>query len=1266
MSFQPIFHTTSTRIAASAGTGKTYRLASRYISLLMLGADPDKIIALTFTKKAAGEFRNRILHALAEGACDIRDEKTGRNEMAARVWQTWSGLTQKADKTLADERNVPLLPATRAVVRRAAAEGLYPEELYAADKELQDYLQLPQATAATFAALLQKVVSSLSKLTLSTLDSFFNALVTGSSMELGVNNITALDPADEPVARRRAIDDYLEANAADEEKRALFLRLFAELTDGKGSRTVAVLEDELKSYLELYRAYPSVDAWGNDSYFAQACTEPFVSLTPAEEEEWTRKAARLNTLMSHADIAEFPYNVYGGLLWLCGRAEELRHKKPTKALEKWCAEAVPFATVLQSYPFALRLRDAYRERTAWSPDMEAWKEHTAALVQRMNGSETMVKAIGTAYNKIRNGKQDDKGDVPGLWAFLDRLEAVFAQESDLEAHLQLLQQIHELAQPLMAQLSAKIMADAKARTRSLYSLLRDYADTYEHRMTTTGEFSFSDISRKARLLMERLPQVAEGMQRGDFCREHLALRTGRQYRHWMLDEFQDTSDSQFATLAPVLEAIAEDAYQGEIRLSPEALGLVPDSLRPYLEEESFHVAEGSIFVVGDEKQGIYGFRTGETKAFEQLGSEEPWRTPIMPEALTKSYRSSPVIMGKDGFINTLFGKLAELEENDVGDRAVDLQPFAGHDTAKTFPGYVRMELVNRDAASSEEGESDAEYRNMIAILKDLTDAQSQPKNGMSVAILTRSNQEAESIVEVLNNDMPDLPVMLVKESLSAVTCPLGEMLHHFFRWLLHPAEGFSLGVLRASFMGALFRAGDSEEKTWLLCCRELEEKGYAGMLRKLEGMLSPQEREEHRLLLKTWMEAARAFDAEGASMETWVRHIAALSSKGVSSSAYVQVMTMHQSKGLEFDAVILPLLCTKAIDSTEKLKHFVSPGGESILLSPGKPEVRNRYWPGAFESLTAAWQKNRSREAYNLLYVAATRAKRANYLLLHASVLQARKPGEDCGAARSEAGLIRRVFDIDEDTGWSMGDPKWYEDESMNTKDESEVTTVQMPPLALGEAVARRRRVSPSSMAAEPAAASAAGKEKKFITYTLGAAEFGSRVHALFEQLEWLPEGEPLPFAAEEEEAAAEVRAALQVPEVAVLFRPKAGLAVYNEQPMDAVLTKDGEEVWVSAIIDRLVLERTLHTEKQPDGTIIEHEDVSAAHIIDYKTNKRDPKLSAEQQDEALRKEYQGQMSAYRELISAAFGLSADKVSVTLVSVPSDGAPARLVPVPLG
>lgn len=49
---------------ASAGSGKTFMLVVRYLSLLFLGASPSKILALTFTNKAANEMQERIVQTL--------------------------------------------------------------------------------------------------------------------------------------------------------------------------------------------------------------------------------------------------------------------------------------------------------------------------------------------------------------------------------------------------------------------------------------------------------------------------------------------------------------------------------------------------------------------------------------------------------------------------------------------------------------------------------------------------------------------------------------------------------------------------------------------------------------------------------------------------------------------------------------------------------------------------------------------------------------------------------------------------------------------------------------------------------------------------------------------------------------------------------------------------------------------------------------------------------------------------------------------------
>ena len=57
-------------IRASAGTGKTFRLSNRFIHLLSEGVPPSAILATTFTRKAAGEIRDRILERLAAAILD--------------------------------------------------------------------------------------------------------------------------------------------------------------------------------------------------------------------------------------------------------------------------------------------------------------------------------------------------------------------------------------------------------------------------------------------------------------------------------------------------------------------------------------------------------------------------------------------------------------------------------------------------------------------------------------------------------------------------------------------------------------------------------------------------------------------------------------------------------------------------------------------------------------------------------------------------------------------------------------------------------------------------------------------------------------------------------------------------------------------------------------------------------------------------------------------------------------------------------------------
>ena len=111
-------------ILASAGSGKTIQLANRVIGLEAMGVAPEKIVALTFTRKAAGEFADSVLTKLATAASDEP---------------------------------------------KAAA--------------LREDLALPDAD---FSESLERVVRALPRLTLGTLDSFFAKVVRGFQYELGM------------------------------------------------------------------------------------------------------------------------------------------------------------------------------------------------------------------------------------------------------------------------------------------------------------------------------------------------------------------------------------------------------------------------------------------------------------------------------------------------------------------------------------------------------------------------------------------------------------------------------------------------------------------------------------------------------------------------------------------------------------------------------------------------------------------------------------------------------------------------------------------------------------------------------------------------------------------------------------------------------------------------------------------------------------------------------------------------------------------------
>ncbi|MCB1230885.1 MAG: UvrD-helicase domain-containing protein [Verrucomicrobiae bacterium] len=189
-------------IQASAGSGKTHHLVGRVLRLLRTFQEPEKIIALTFTRKAAGEFFDRILGALAIAA----ESDAG----AARI---------------ADEQKV---------------EGFTRDEAL---------------------ALLRAATDSLHALSLGTLDSFYSRVLRTFPGEFGIGaDFDVLEDSEATEARREVFDRVL----GDPDDAEDFLAAFRQATFGaEEKRLLSNLEKFVEEFHQLLIACPDRNRWTN-------------------------------------------------------------------------------------------------------------------------------------------------------------------------------------------------------------------------------------------------------------------------------------------------------------------------------------------------------------------------------------------------------------------------------------------------------------------------------------------------------------------------------------------------------------------------------------------------------------------------------------------------------------------------------------------------------------------------------------------------------------------------------------------------------------------------------------------------------------------------------------------------------------------------------------------------------------------------------------------------------------------------------------------
>jgi ATP-dependent helicase/nuclease subunit A len=230
-------------LVANAGSGKTYALTTRMVKLLALGVDPRRIAALTFTRKAAGEFLDAVFARLAEAALDA-------GALARLV-----GETGRTDLDAAGCRTI-----------------------------------------------LRRLSDQLGGLMMGTIDSMFARIARVFPLESGIpGDFAILGGADLGAAREEALAALFAEYAGDPRRFAAFIELVRQQSRRRGERDVfnALLE-AVTRFHDAYLRTPRGVAWGErDEIWPRGCAILRAGEPPAAAEKlWS--AIR----ETHGDLAD--------------------------------------------------------------------------------------------------------------------------------------------------------------------------------------------------------------------------------------------------------------------------------------------------------------------------------------------------------------------------------------------------------------------------------------------------------------------------------------------------------------------------------------------------------------------------------------------------------------------------------------------------------------------------------------------------------------------------------------------------------------------------------------------------------------------------------------------------------------------------------------------------------------------------------------------------------------------------------------------------
>ncbi|UUW09858.1 UvrD-helicase domain-containing protein [Flavobacterium plurextorum] len=463
-------------------------------------------------------------------------------------------------------------------------------------------------------------------------------------------------------------------------------------------------------------------------------------------------------------------------------------------------------------------------------------------------------------------------------------------------------------------------------------------------------------------------------------------RLGERYRHFFIDEFQDTSEMQWQNLIPLID----NALSGQDDLGNK----------------------GTLMIVGDPKQSIYRWRGGKAEQFIELSKDSnPFNNPDKEiKHLNTNYRSySEVIEFNNAFFKLISSEFSNLDYKDL------YENHSFQNTNSKKGGYVNISFLPI-IEKNEAEEEDVVEKSDLYVLETLNTIRKVVQEGFEykdIVILTRKRGQGVAIANYLTEQRIPL---LSSETLMIQNATEVRLIIHLLKYLNNSRDleskahflhflGNTLSVeipIHDFIAHGMAYKSESDFEKWLLTFdvslsfENIRKKSlYEAVEIIISKFILPSEGNAYvQFFLDIVLERDIRNQAGIADfLNYWEKNSEKFSIPSPEGNNAVRIMTIHKSKGLEFPVVIMPFA---EEDYNRKPKDKLWLDTEAEDLGVPRALVDNSSAVEGFgESASAVFNEKKQEELLdniNVLYVALTRAEEQLYVISQS--LKERKDGE--------------------------------------------------------------------------------------------------------------------------------------------------------------------------------------------------------------------------------------------------------------------------------